>query len=364
MANYWDVKQGRFPVMRAVGTSPVGTYPPNGYGLHDMTGNAWQWVADWYGFDHFKEQAKRGAITNERACAELRPGRPHRAGARTEAGHPRRLLSLQCRLLPELPPERAPRQRPVQPDVARRLPAGDEQQPRTIEREKSMKRVSVAILSMAFAVGAQAQTKAAALDRTVLPIRSRRASRSPSSMRARPRRRRASRSSRRRAERRDRADRRHRLRPQQRLRRADPHAHAGEAGGRRPQVQPLPHHRALQPHAHALLTGHNHHANNAGAIMELATAFPGNTGVRPRTITTLAEILRQNGYSTAAFGKYHETRPGKSRSPVPTTAGRARASTSSTASSAARPTSGRRRSTTARCASSTSRAPTTTSPWT
>lgn len=59
----------------------------------------------------------------------------------------------------------------------------------------------------------------------------------------------------------------------------------------------------------ALLTGHNHHANNAGAVMELATAFPGNTGIRPQTITTLAEILRQNGYSTAAFGKYHETPP-------------------------------------------------------
>ncbi|MEQ1893590.1 MAG: arylsulfatase [Planctomycetota bacterium] len=59
----------------------------------------------------------------------------------------------------------------------------------------------------------------------------------------------------------------------------------------------------------ALLTGHNHHANNAGAIMELATAFPGNTGVRPESITPLAEILRQNGYSTAAFGKYHETPP-------------------------------------------------------
>ena len=59
----------------------------------------------------------------------------------------------------------------------------------------------------------------------------------------------------------------------------------------------------------ALLTGHNHHANNAGAIMELATAFPGNTGVRPNSITPLAEILRQNGYSTAAFGKYHETPP-------------------------------------------------------
>ena len=59
----------------------------------------------------------------------------------------------------------------------------------------------------------------------------------------------------------------------------------------------------------ALLTGRNHHVNNAGAIMELATAFPGNTGVRPLSVTPLAEILRQNGFSTAAFGKYHETAP-------------------------------------------------------
>ena len=59
----------------------------------------------------------------------------------------------------------------------------------------------------------------------------------------------------------------------------------------------------------ALLTGHNHHANNAGAIMELATAFPGNTGIRPREITPLAQILRQNGFSTGMFGKYHETPP-------------------------------------------------------
>ena len=43
--------------------------------------------------------------------------------------------------------------------------------------------------------------------------------------------------------------------------------------------------------------------------MELATGFPGNTGVRPASVTPLAEILRQNGYSTAAFGKYHETAP-------------------------------------------------------
>ncbi len=59
----------------------------------------------------------------------------------------------------------------------------------------------------------------------------------------------------------------------------------------------------------ALLTGRNHHINNAGAIMELATGFPGNTGVRPNSVAPLAEILRLNGYSTAAFGKYHETAP-------------------------------------------------------
>jgi arylsulfatase len=59
----------------------------------------------------------------------------------------------------------------------------------------------------------------------------------------------------------------------------------------------------------ALLTGYNHHSNNAGSIMETGTAFPGNTGVRPQSITPLAEVLRQNGFSTAAFGKYHETPP-------------------------------------------------------
>jgi arylsulfatase len=57
----------------------------------------------------------------------------------------------------------------------------------------------------------------------------------------------------------------------------------------------------------ALLTGRNHHVCNAGAIMELATAFPGNTGVRPNSVAPVAETLRLNGYSTAAFGKYHET---------------------------------------------------------
>jgi arylsulfatase A-like enzyme len=59
----------------------------------------------------------------------------------------------------------------------------------------------------------------------------------------------------------------------------------------------------------ALLTGYNHHSNNAGTIMEVSTAFPGNTGIRPQSITPVAQVLRMNGYSTAAFGKYHETPP-------------------------------------------------------
>ena len=57
----------------------------------------------------------------------------------------------------------------------------------------------------------------------------------------------------------------------------------------------------------ALLTGRNHHMNNTGSIMESSTAFPGNTGQRPESIAPLAMMLRYNGYTTAHFGKNHET---------------------------------------------------------
>jgi len=57
----------------------------------------------------------------------------------------------------------------------------------------------------------------------------------------------------------------------------------------------------------ALLTGRNHHMNNMGAITEIATDLPGNTGQRPNNVAPLAEMLRLNGYSTAMFGKSHET---------------------------------------------------------
>src|SRR6478672_3761207 len=52
----------------------------------------------------------------------------------------------------------------------------------------------------------------------------------------------------------------------------------------------------------ALLTGRNHHVCNMGSVTETATAFPGQTGQRPNSVAPLAEMLRLNGYSTAAFG--------------------------------------------------------------
>ena len=99
----------------------------------------------------------------------------------------------------------------------------------------------------------------------------------------------------------------------------------------------------------ALLTGRNHHTNNTGAVQDIATAFPGYTGVRPKSVAPLAEMLRLNGYNTAAFGKWHLTPLWETSvsGPVRPRGRRAPGSRSSTASSAAKPTSGRRSSTTA-----------------
>jgi formylglycine-generating enzyme required for sulfatase activity len=54
-----NVFQGRFPGHDTAadgwaGTCPVGAYPANGFGLHEMTGNVWEWCADWFAPDYYR----------------------------------------------------------------------------------------------------------------------------------------------------------------------------------------------------------------------------------------------------------------------------------------------------------------------
>ncbi|AOR79872.1 arylsulfatase [Novosphingobium resinovorum] len=61
------------------------------------------------------------------------------------------------------------------------------------------------------------------------------------------------------------------------------------------------------PSRAALLTGRNHHNAGNGYLSEMSAGFPGYAGTISRETATIAQVLRLNGYSTAMFGKHHNT---------------------------------------------------------